>query len=376
MLRSLAHRSWTSLQVPFKAGQRAAASTLSQAEKKVVFSGIQPTGIPHLGNYLGAFKQWVDLQEQASQGTTLLYSVVDLHAITIRQDPHQLRLWKKEMLASLLAVGLDPERSIIFYQSAVPAHSELMWILSCNASVGYLSRMTQWKSKLSLPENVSPLDPTTKTPLKLGLFSYPVLQAADILVHRATHVPVGSDQAQHLEFARECATSFNHHFGQVLVSPETIISPAKRVMSLTKPEQKMSKSDDNPKSRILITDTEEDISKKIKSALTDSTEGVSYDPVARPGVSNLLDILFHMTGSTFGSREDLVADCQNLSMRAFKSRVAEAIETEIGPVRERFHETLQRENGKYLSSVAELGAKKASTSATGTMNLVRDVVGL
>ena len=231
----------------------------------MIFSGIQPTGVPHLGNYLGALQQWKRLQDEAAPDTKLLFSVVDLHAITVPRPRGQLSRSKRELLAALLAVGLDPDRSIIFYQSSVPAHSELMWILSCNASVGYLSRMTQWKvchstgpslpfisplmtfplprreekariraremlisstfqSKLSLSEDASVLDERAKAALKHGLFSYPILQAADILVHRATHVPVGEDQRQHLEFARECATNFNHVYGGAhLVLPETMI---------------------------------------------------------------------------------------------------------------------------------------------------------
>ncbi|TEY80578.1 hypothetical protein BOTCAL_0037g00340 [Botryotinia calthae] len=188
------------------------AATLNHASKrhqstqpspsKVIFSGIQPTGIPHLGNYLGALQNWVRLQDTAESSTKLFYSIVDYHAITIPQKREELKRWKKESLATLLAIGLDPERSTVFYQSSVAAHTELMWILSCTASMGYLSRMTQWKSKLSLEDDASPLDGDKKSKLKLGLFSYPVLQAADILVHKATHVPVGEDQTQHLEFAR------------------------------------------------------------------------------------------------------------------------------------------------------------------------------
>lgn len=218
---------------PWKSAWRYATSRLSRhsqrlyashTKARVIFSGIQPTGVPHLGNYLGALQQWARLQVEASSSTQLLYSIVDLHAITTNQDAVQLRIWKRETLATLLAVGLDPERSTIFYQSAVPEHTELMWILSCTASVGYLSRMTQWKSKLTLSDEVSALDSTSaKARLKLGLFSYPVLQAADILLYGATHVPVGEDQVQHLEFARQCADQFNAVHGEILVKPQTVL---------------------------------------------------------------------------------------------------------------------------------------------------------
>ena len=203
---------------------------------KVIFSGIQPTGIPHLGNYLGALRQWVKLQDEVKPDDRCYFSIVDLHAITIPQEPDSLKRWRKEMFASLLAIGLDAKRSTIFYQSDVPQHSELMWILSCRASMGYLSRMTQWKSKVQLTESASPYD----TPSPLGLFSYPVLQAADILLyryasfsssmsieanffHRTTHVPVGEDQAQHLEFSRTIAAGFNSHYGPTLIEPETLL---------------------------------------------------------------------------------------------------------------------------------------------------------
>lgn len=215
----------------------ASKTTLKNTHHEVIFSGIQPTGVPHLGNYLGALRQWVRMQNEAPPSTKLLFCVVDLHALTSRQTPDFRRKCKRDMLAAFLAVGLDPARSILFHQSSVPAHSELHWILSCDASMGWLSRMTQWKTKLGEQDMASLLSPTSnpnqKERMKLGLFSYPVLQSADILVHRATHVPVGEDQLQHVEFARNCASQFNHHFGdkkEILPLPEFRVSPAKRVM--------------------------------------------------------------------------------------------------------------------------------------------------
>ncbi|KXT17007.1 hypothetical protein AC579_7415 [Pseudocercospora musae] len=335
---------------------------------KVIFSGIQPTGVPHLGNYLGALQQWVKLQNNASGNTKLIYSLVDLHAITIRQDPSQLRQWKKESLAILLAIGLDPARSIIFHQSDVPAHAELMWILSCQASTGYLGRMTQWKDKTSAEKGGSER-------LKLGLFSYPVLQAADVLVHQTTHVPVGHDQAQHLEFAREVAIGFNHVYGAgILTPPETIISPARRVMSLSQPTSKMSKSNQNPKSRILLTDSQKVIRGKIKSALTDSVEGISYDPENRPGVTNLIDIMFFSSrGETAASPQDLAKDMEGMHLKGLKERTADAVEKLIAPVRERYAEIIEDE--KLLDEVAESGAEKARANALQTIDKVRRAIG-
>ncbi|KAH1767608.1 hypothetical protein KXX41_005796 [Aspergillus fumigatus] len=203
------------------------------------------------------------------------------------ENASQLRNWRKETFATLIAVGLDPNRSTIFYQSAVHAHAELFWILCTIASMGYLSRMTQWKSKLQLPDNANLEDSTARSRLRLGLFSYPVLQAADILVHRATHVPVGDDQRQHLEFSRNTANSFNHVYGPIFPSPEAIISPAKRVMSLKEPTLKMSKSHADRRSRIILTDSPAEISKKINAALTDSELTITYDPRDVPAVVSL-----------------------------------------------------------------------------------------
>lgn len=352
------------------------------ASPKVVFSGIQPTGTPHLGNYLGALLQWVRLQNEAAPDTKLHYSVVDLHAITVPQKAAELRQWRREMLAALLAVGLDPERSIISYQSSCPAHSELMWILSCTASMGYLNRMTQWKSKLSLSSDTSALDEKAKSALKLGLFSYPVLQAADILVHRATHVPVGEDQRQHLEFARECAGVFNSTYGgggkAVLVPPETILSPARRVMSLTEPTKKMSKSDANAASRILITDEPAGVRKKIMRSLTDlRSDRVTYEPDARPGVSNLLEILSILSGEDATPEETAegFAGVQH-PLKALKERTAEAVVRSLGDIRERYLELLARDGGKWLDDVEAQGAEKAKASAEVTMKRVREAVGL
>ncbi|POR38464.1 Tryptophan--tRNA ligase, mitochondrial [Tolypocladium paradoxum] len=350
--------------------QRAAAS--NALRPRVVFSGIQPTGVPHLGNYVGALRQWVQLQQQPD--TTLIYSVVDLHAITMPQPREKLKRRKRETLAALLAIGIDPDRSILFHQSSVPAHSELMWILACTASVGYLSRMTQWKQKLSLSPTSQLEERPVGSRLKLGLFSYPVLQAADVLVHRATHVPVGHDQQQHLEFARECATNFNHAYGAHLVHPETITPPVHRIMSLTDPTSKMSKSHKNDRSRILITDTPDEIRAKVASALTDSLPGISYDLATRPGVSNLLDIL-----SIFDAQQrspaQLAQEHAETHPRQFKAMVSDAIIQGLHGIRSRYLGLLDTESA-FLDHVEADGARKARQSAEETMQLVRTAVGL
>ncbi|KAI9147907.1 Tryptophan--tRNA ligase [Paramyrothecium foliicola] len=351
--------------------QRAAAT--KAVRPRVVFSGIQPTGIPHLGNYAGALRQWVQLQHQEPQAK-LIYSIVDLHAITVPQSPDQLRKWRRESLAALMAIGLDPDRSVLFYQSSVPAHSELMWILSCTASVGYLSRMTQWKQKLSISESANLDDRSASARLKLGLFSYPVLQAADILVHRATHVPVGHDQQQHLEFARECVTNFNHAYGPHLIHPQTITPPVHRIMSLTEPTSKMSKSHPQQRSRILITDTPDEIRTKLSRALTDSLSGISYDIANRPGISNLLDIL-----ATFDTKSrtpsELATEYADLSPKQLKEMVTDAVVRGLDGIQKRYVDLTRRDDA-YLDMVAEEGARKARESAEETMHLVKSAIGL
>ncbi|KAJ2895919.1 hypothetical protein MKZ38_006037 [Zalerion maritima] len=353
-----------------------------------VFSGIQPTGMPHLGNYLGALRQWVKIQDEAPQDARLIFSIVDLHAITAPpRDGHgkgewgaggggaagTLRRYKREALAVLMAVGLSEERCTLFWQSDVPAHSELMWILSCQASTGMLSRMTQWKDK-SAKEGA----PNQR----LGLFSYPVLQAADVLVHGATHVPVGEDQSQHLEFARYTARAFNNAYPlspssspPVLREPTTILSPHKRIMSLTTPTSKMSKSDpQGAKSRISVISSPEHIRKSIRSALTDmQSDRISYDPETRPGVSNLLDI-FNSFDKEARTPEVLAEEIEDI--RTLKHETAEAVVQGLAGVREKYLDIMERENRKYVDRVAAEGAEKARKSADETMRKVREAVGL
>jgi tryptophanyl-tRNA synthetase len=239
--------------------------------------------------------------------------------------------------------------------------------------------LTQPQSKLSLPSNASPLDPANnKDALKLGLFSYPVLQAADILLYNTTHVPVGEDQAQHLEFTRDLAIGFNHMYGQskkLLKVPQTLLSPAKRVMSLTEPTKKMSKSDPKIKSRILITDTREEIHDKLKTALTDSVEGVSYDREARPGVSNLVDLIYHFDPQDAASPEELAKDLEGLSMRALKEVAAHTVDNGLRDIRGRYEELMGGDQ-KVLIDLAEEGATRAGAIAGRTMIRVRSAMGL
>ncbi|KAF2272330.1 Nucleotidylyl transferase [Westerdykella ornata] len=288
------------------------------------------------------------------------------------------------MLASFVAVGLDPTKSLLFCQSSVPEHAELMWILSCNASMGYLARMTQWKSKMALPDTASPFDTssasasTSRESTKLGLFAYPVLQAADILLYGTTHVPVGEDQAQHLEFSRQLANTFNHTItpqDPIFTLPETILSPAKRVMSLKEPSKKMSKSDPDPKSRILITDETQDIRAKIKGALTDSIEGISYDPTTRPGVSNLIDLMCYMDPTISLTPHEVANDMQNVSMRSLKEKVADVVDHNLRGIRERYKSLMSKEPS-YLAAINDRGASAARKIAQGRMGAIRAALGM
>jgi tryptophanyl-tRNA synthetase len=284
--------------------------------------------------------------------------------------------WRTETFASLLAVGLDPKKSNIFFQSQVVQHTELMWLLSTIASAGYLSRMTQWKTKLDLSEDTSMGETKSTKKLKLGLFSYPVLQAADILLYDATHVPIGADQTQHLEFTRNLARSFNSQYGRVnnpFIEPKAIFSPAKRIMSLTDPAKKMSKSDPDANSRILITDKAEVIHAKITAAVTDSEDGISYNVETRPGISNLLDILSHCSSKGLSPTE-LAEGCQNLSKKAFKALVADSVVTCLAGIRERYESILA--NPQIITAAAQRGTAAARLAARVKANRVGEMMGL
>ena len=323
-------------------------------ERRKVFSGVQPTGNMHIGNYLGAFRNWVKLQDVYDT----IYCVVDLHALTVPGDPEVLHQNRLDAARVLLAVGIDPDRSLFYLQSQVPQHAELSWILSTVMPTGVLNRMTQFKEK------------SERAGANLGLYSYPVLMAADILLHRADLVPVGDDQRQHLEMTRDLAQRFNHRYGDVFPIPDALIpETSARVMSLANPTSKMSKSEPNERSRILIIDTPDDIRKKVKSAVTDSDPDVRYDWEAKPGISNLLEIMSDCTGREIA---DLVDEYDGGGYGKFKEAVAESLVTKLAPVRSRYQEL-------DLPDVARLmqrGALDARTKAEGFQQEVRRAIGL
>ena len=324
-------------------------------DRQRVFSGLQPTGNVHLGNYLGALRNWVRLQDSYD----CVYCVVDLHAITVDYDPKQFAEDRIEAARVLLACGIDPDRSLFYFQSQVPQHSELAWILGAMTPTGVLSRMTQYKDKVAKGEAAN-----------LGLFSYPVLMAADILLYHANLVPIGDDQRQHLEMTRDLAERFNNRFGEVFPIPDALIpETTARVMSLADPTAKMSKSDPNEKSRVLILDSPDVVRKKIKSAVTDSDPEVRFDPATKPGISNLLEIMSTCTGRTI---DDLVDEYRSGGYGKFKEAVAEAVITELAPIRSAY----QNLDDKEVARVMRRGALDARTKAEGYQQIARQATGL
>lgn len=326
-------------------------------EKKIIFSGMQPSGTPSLGNYLGALKNWVKLQEDYN----CLFSIVDLHSITVRQDPSLLRKRSRDLLTLFLALGLDPEKNIIYYQSHVSAHAELSWILNCFTYVGELNRMTQFKEKSQKhAENIN-----------AGLFTYPVLMAADILLYQTDLVPVGEDQRQHLELARDIAIRFDNIYGDVFKIPEGYIpKTGARIMGLQDPTKKMSKSDgDSDNNVIHILDDINLIANKIKRSVTDSDNEIRYSP-EKPGISNLLNIYCAVTGKTAAEAEK---DFQGKGYGDFKAAVAEVVVDELRPIQQRFKELSADKT--YIDSVIKNGADKASHIAYKTLRKVQKKVG-
>ncbi|KAF9650634.1 tryptophanyl-tRNA synthetase [Thelephora ganbajun] len=353
------------------------SAVASKTRPKTILSGIQPTGIPHLGNYLGALANWVKLQNEASPEDRLLYSIVGWHALTLPQDPKTLRAARWEMLASLLAIGLDPKRSILFHQDHNPDHTELAWILNCLCPVGKLKRMTTWKStqaRLAASRNANDESEVDESLLNAGLFTYPILQAADILAYRATHVPVGEDQQQHLELSRDIAETFNRAFPKpkkIFPLPQRILTPSRRILSLRDPSSKMSKSSPDVQSRILLTDEFIQIQSKIRSAVTDSQPGVTFDPVNRPGVSNIINILATCTNEDPEKVAGLYASKGHAQL---KSDTAEAVEALLQQPREEFRRL--KEEKSYLDEIAKDGATRAKGISEVTMALVRLKTGL
>lgn len=325
-------------------------------QKKRIFSAIQPSGTITLGNYLGAIKNWIPLQEDYD----CLFAVADLHAITVRQTPADLRQNSLKLLAFLLACGIDPEKSILYCQSHVPAHSQLAWVLNCYTQMGELSRMTQFKDKSAKhADNIN-----------AGLFTYPVLMAADILLYQADMVPVGHDQKQHIEICRDIATRFNGIYGDVFKIPEPLIQKTgARIMSLQNPKAKMSKSDENVNSYIAFTDDTDTIIRKFKRAVTDSDSKVVYAE-GKDGINNLISIYSVITGKQVSEIEK---EFDGKGYGDFKLAVGEAVANTLAPIQAKFADLLK--NKDYLEQVYKSGAEMAGKIAFRTLSKVNKKVG-
>jgi tryptophanyl-tRNA synthetase len=329
-----------------------------RAMKGRIFSGVQPTGNLHLGNYLGAIRNWVTLQEAYES----IFCIVDMHAITIPQDPKELRAHTREVTAAYVACGIDPTRSIVFVQSQVPGHAQLAWVFNCVAAMGWLSRMTQFKDKAGKQRDQA----------LAGLFVYPVLMAADILLYRATHVPVGEDQKQHLELARDIAGAFNRQFGaDFLPLPEPLIlGTATRVMSLRDGTGKMSKSDPSDYSRINLTDDADTIARKIRRAKSDSEMGLSYEPERRPEAANLLNIYAALADEP---RQAVVNRFASSSFSDFKSALADLAVAKLAPIAEEMRRLLAEPD--HIDQILRKGAERAGAIAEDNLARIYDMVG-
>lgn len=324
--------------------------------KKVLFSGMQATGNLTLGNYLGALKNWVTLCEEYE----CFYSVVDLHSITVRQEPTELRKRARSLLMLYIAAGLDPEKNCLYYQSHVSAHCELSWILNCFTYMGELNRMTQFKDKAAKHEDN----------INAGLFTYPVLMAADILLYQTDVVPVGKDQLQHLEITRDIAQRFNAIYGDVFVIPEPYVGKVgASIKSLQNPEKKMSKSDENPNASIYLMDDPDTIMRKFKRAVTDSEGQVRYND-QQPGIHNLIDIYSACTGKT---PQETEKEFENKGYGELKTAVGEAVVSVLKPLQERYADLAK--NKDYIDSIIKKNAEKAGYYAGKTLRKVQKKVG-
>jgi len=332
---------------------------VSSSTKPIVLSGCQPSGQLTLGNYLGALRQWVAMQATHD----CLYMIVDLHAITLRQNPAELNQACLDGLALYLACGIDPNKSTIFMQSHVPEHAQLSWVLNCYTQMGELNRMTQFKDKSQ----------KNQSNVNVGLYAYPVLQAADILVYQANEVPVGEDQKQHLELTRDVATRFNNIYGDVFTLPEPCIpKDGARVMSLQEPNKKMSKSDQNTNNVIGLLEDPKILTKKIKRAVTDSDEqaNIYYDVAEKPGVSNLLSLLSATSGNSIDS---LVGQYTDKMYGHLKGDVAESVVSLVKPIQSEYARI--RQDLPYLHEVMHQGSAKAREKASETLAKVYKAVG-
>ncbi|XP_076621290.1 tryptophanyl-tRNA synthetase, mitochondrial [Colletes latitarsis] len=331
---------------------------VSKCNSKRIFSGIQPTGNVHLGNYLGAIKKWVQLQDN---GENVIWSIVDMHSITLPHNPKILYDNVLKMTATLLACGIDPKRSILFQQSTVPMHAELCWVLGCVTTLARLAHLPQFKEKSQTVKDVP-----------LSIYIYPVLQAADILLYRATHVPVGKDQVQHIQLAQDLAITFNKKFGDTFPVPHSLVNDdaSQRIKSLRDPLKKMSKSSMDQKSKIDILDEPNNLLEKIKKAVTDCTSEVTYEPEKRPGVTNLITIHSMLSGKM---PNQICLEAKGLDTGKYKLMLADFIIEALSPIRQEFSKLINEPT--YLEQVLKDGTEKATEIATDCWYQVREKVG-
>ena len=328
-----------------------------EKEKKILYSGMQATGTLTLGHYLGALKNWVNLCDEYE----CFYGVMDLHSLTVRQNPTEFRQNARKLYALYVAAGLDPEKNCIYYQSHVPAHAQLGWVLDCFTYMGELNRMTQFKDKAAKhADNIN-----------AGLYTYPVLMAADILLYQADVVPVGIDQKQHLEITRDIAERFNNLYGEVFTVPEAYFGKnSAKVMSLQEPTRKMSKSDENVNATIMLLDDKDTIIRKFKRAVTDSEAEVRYGE-DKPGISNLMDIYGCVTGKT---NDEITAEFAGKGYGDFKLAVGEAVADELAPLQKRYEELLK--DKAYIENCIKENDAKAAYFANKTLRKVHKKIGL
>lgn len=329
-------------------------------QKKIIFSGVQPSGNLHIGNYLGAIKQFVKLQEE----TDAIFCVVDLHAVTIPQDPNKLRAKTFETAMIYLAAGIDPKKSVIFVQSHVPAHTELSWILNTMTPIGELERMTQFKEKSGKT--------TRSEGVMAGLLNYPTLMAADILLYQTDMVPVGEDQKQHVELTRSIAERFNNRFGKTFEIPQALVdNNTKRIMGLDDPAKKMSKSAESANNYISMLEEPDEIRRKIKIAVTDSESEIGFDPANRPAVANLMHIYSAFSGIT---TKDVIKKYAGKGYAEFKKDLAEVVISGLKPIQENYSRFSKDKN--EVLKILRNGAKKASERAEKTLKDVKEKMGL
>lgn len=339
-----------------------------------VFSLVQPTGKIHLGNYLGALRNWKEISNSDSPGTEFIFGTADLHSITIPYDPKELKQFRYEAIAGILSSGIDASKCTVYHQSSVPEHCELNWILTCLTSMGALNRMTQWKLKTKIEQNDTIFDDEIMGKTKAGLLCYPILQAADILLYKSTHVPVGDDQSQPLELCRDIANTFNNRFQSGFFPlPQTLLTPAKKILALRNPVKKMSKSDKDQSLSLYMTESPESIAKKIRKAQTDSIQGkIYFDPENRPGVSNLINII---SGLTQKSIDDTVKDLEWIQdHKQLKDHVTDLIVEEFSESRHTFNQLMG--DLAHIDRICQQGTEKARAIASQNIRDIKKLTGL